>query len=78
MARARTPSPVNEVVDFLSRGPSRADRWTAHFRLDGAQNVPLMPVARGRARLLRFNDEQRVLLRAELLRQGRFTLPRPW
>lgn len=56
----------------------RTDRWTAHFRLDGAEIVPLTPVARGTALLLRVNDEQRVLLRAELLRQGRYTLPASW
>ena len=53
----------------------RIDRWDVHFQLDGAKIVPLTPVGRGTALLLRFNDEQRLLLRAELLRQRRFSPP---
>lgn len=53
----------------------RAERWSEHFQLDGAVIVSLTPVGRGTALLLRFNDEQRVLLRAELLRQGRYRPP---
>lgn len=53
----------------------RQDRWLDHFRLDGVEIVPLTPVGRGTAWLLRFNDEQRLLLRTELLRQGRYEPP---
>jgi len=53
----------------------RAERWSEHFQLDGAVIVSLTPVGRGTALLLRVNDEQRVLLRAELLRQGRYRPP---
>ncbi len=53
----------------------RAERWSEHFQLDEAVIAPLTPVGRGTALLLRFNDEQRVLLRAELLRQGRYRPP---
>ena len=53
----------------------RTDHWSAHFQLSGAEVIPLTPVGRGTAVLLRFNDEQRVLLREELLRQGRYTPP---
>jgi len=49
----------------------RENRWQEHFRHEGAEIVPLTPIGRGTAWLLRFNDEQRLLLRAELLRQGR-------
>ena len=55
----------------------RTDRWSVHFRLDGAEIVPMTPVGRGTVLLLRFNDEQRLLLRAELLRIGRYSPPTP-
>ncbi len=53
----------------------RTERWAVHFQLDGAVIVPLMQVGRGTVLLLRVNDEQRLLLRAELLRQGRYSPP---
>jgi len=55
----------------------RTEQWSNHFQLDGTVIVPLTPVGRGTVLLLRFNDEQRVLLRAELLRQGRYRPPMP-
>lgn len=55
----------------------RTDRWSEHFRLDGAVIAPLTPVGRGTAMLLRFNDEQRIALRAELMQQGRYSPPPP-
>lgn len=53
----------------------RTDHWAGHFQLNGAAIVPLTPVGRGTVLLLRFNDEQRLLLREELLRQGRYSPP---
>jgi hypothetical protein len=53
----------------------RQDRWDDHFRLNGAVIEPLTPIGRGTAMLLRFNDEQRVLLRAELLAADRYAPP---
>jgi hypothetical protein len=53
----------------------RIEQWSDHFQLDGAVIVPLTPVGRGTVLLLRFNDEPRVLLRAELIRQGRYRPP---
>jgi hypothetical protein len=53
----------------------RLEYWSTHFRLVGAEIIGLTPIGRGTGTLLRFNDEQRVLLREELLRQGRFTPP---
>jgi hypothetical protein len=53
----------------------RTELWVIHFRLDNAMIVPSTSVGRGTAMLLRFNDEQRVLLRAELLGQGRYRPP---
>jgi HNH endonuclease len=53
----------------------RADHWSEHFRLDEAVIEPLTPVGRGTAMFLRLNDEQRIALRAELIRQGRYSAP---
>jgi hypothetical protein len=55
----------------------RTESWEAHFRLDGARITPLTPIGRGTVLLLRFNDEQRLLLRTELIRQGRYRTPSP-
>jgi hypothetical protein len=55
----------------------RVERWSAHFERAGAEITPLTPVGRGTVFFLRMNDEQRVLLRAELLRQGRYRPPSP-
>ena len=53
----------------------RNDRWSQHFQLNDALIAPLTACGRGTVVLLRLNDEQRVSLRAELLRQGRFATP---
>ena len=55
----------------------RADHWQDHFALHGAQIVPLTAIGRGTSALLRVNDEARELLRAELIRQGRYVAPQP-
>jgi hypothetical protein len=65
---------TGEVVVLFN---PRAERWSAHFELAGAEIIPLTPVGRGTVFLLRMNDEQRLLLRAELLRQGRYRPPSP-
>jgi hypothetical protein len=66
-----------QTDDLVALFNPRSERWNAHFALADAEIVPLTPVGRGTAFLLRFNDEQRVLLRAELLRQGRYSPPSP-
>jgi len=57
----------------------RSDYWHDHFSLigDSAFIQPLTDIGRGTASLLRFNDEQRIALRLELLRQGRYNPPQP-
>jgi hypothetical protein len=66
---------TGEVVVLFN---PRADLWSAHFRLNGAEIAPMTAVGRGTVFLLRLNEEQRVLLRAELLRQGRYRPPPPF
>lgn len=51
------------------------DRWSEHFRLEGALILPTTPVGRGTATLLRLNDEQRVMLRLVLVQQGHYLPP---
>ncbi len=45
----------------------RTQSWRDHFRLDRALIQPLTPEARATARILRFNDEERVAERRRLI-----------
>jgi hypothetical protein len=64
-----------ETGNLVSLFNPRTERWDEHFQIDGAIIIPLTPLGRGTALLLRFNDEQRLLLRRELLRQRRYSPP---
>jgi len=66
-----------QMGDLVALFDPRSDRWSMHFALADAEIIPLTPIGRGTVLLLRFNDEQRVLLRTELLRQGRYNPPSP-
>jgi hypothetical protein len=46
----------------------RRNVWNEHFRVDGAEIVGLTPTGRATVRLLGFNDDYRVELRSEWLR----------
>lgn len=48
----------------------RRDRWTNHFRLEDGRIEPLTPTGRVTARLLHFNDRDRVEERELLIRSG--------
>lgn len=48
----------------------RTDLWNDHFRWDGASIIPLTDIGRVTVNLLRLNDPQRVVLRADLLARG--------
>jgi hypothetical protein len=50
----------------------RTDSWAAHFRLASALIEPLTAVGEATARILRFNDAERVAEREELIAQGRY------
>lgn len=50
----------------------RTDSWGAHFRLAGALIEPITVVGEATARILRFNDQERVAEREALLAQGRY------
>ncbi len=50
----------------------RQDRWTDHFRLNGAEIEPLTPQGRVTVFLLHLNDEARLNERAALIAAGRY------
>ena len=48
----------------------RTDQWAAHFRTEGGRIIPLTPVGRATAVLLRFNAADREEARRKLWRAG--------
>jgi len=50
----------------------RMHRWDEHFQLEGGRIIPLTPIGRVTAFLLKFNLSQRVEVRATLARTGRY------
>jgi hypothetical protein len=48
----------------------RRDKWTQHFRCDGAHIVGKTPIGRASVALLRMNDPERLRIRALLLEVG--------
>jgi hypothetical protein len=50
----------------------RTDRWSEHFRLEGATIQALTPVGEVTARILGFNDSARLHEREELIRFGKY------
>lgn len=59
----------------------RTQRWSDHFELDGAVIRPLTAEARVTVKILRLNDEERVVERQKLIDAGRYgtesSKPRP-
>lgn len=53
----------------------RRDRWTDHFQLVGGRIEPRTPRGRATARLLRFNDPERVQERELLVATGSIRAP---
>jgi hypothetical protein len=62
--------PETENPTFLFH--PRRQRWEDHFRLDGANIVPLTPIGRATAFLLQLNSIERVQERIMLLKLGRY------
>ncbi len=50
----------------------RIDKWSAHFRLDGITITPLTNIGEVTARILGFNQIDRLFERQELLELGRY------
>jgi hypothetical protein len=50
----------------------RTDRWREHFSLNGSVVEPLTPIGEATARILGFNQPDRILERETLVRAGRY------
>ena len=50
----------------------RTDRWAEHFTLDGVTIVALSDIGEGTARILDFNNSDRLLERQTLWEVGRY------
>ena len=50
----------------------RGDRWSDHFRLDGARILPRTAVGRATVVLLRLNSAEQLALRGALRQMGRY------
>ncbi len=58
---------TGKLVPFFN---PRTQDWTKHFELDGALILPLTAEARVTVKILRLNDENRVVERQRLLEAG--------
>ena len=62
--------PVTSAITPLFN--PRADIWPDHFLWSDAKIIPLTAIGRATATLLRFNDPERINLRANLMRRGHY------
>jgi hypothetical protein len=60
---------TGEFVRFFN---PRTDRWPEHFRLNGAVIEPLTGIGEVTARILDFNNSDRILERQALIDRGRY------
>ncbi|HEY6328157.1 MAG TPA: HNH endonuclease signature motif containing protein [Blastocatellia bacterium] len=63
---------LQETGDLIKFFNPRTDKWPDHFRLEGAIIQPLTSVGEVTARILKFNDPERILERETLAAAGRF------
>ena len=61
--------PTGQLIRFFH---PRRDRWRDHFRLDDAFIRPTSDIGRVTARILGFNDRDRVFERQTLMNLGRY------
>lgn len=59
-----TLDPEGRIVNLFN---PRKDSWTDHFRFDGPVIRPLTPIGIATARLLRFNEPERIAERRAFL-----------
>ena len=50
----------------------RTDRWAEHFRLDGYRIEPVTSIGEATARILKFNDSERILERETFVEMKRY------
>ncbi len=60
---------IRELVRFFN---PRIDRWSEHFQLQGARVEPKTPIGEVTAKILGFNDPDRILERQSLINVGRY------
>ena len=60
---------AGELVRFFN---PRIDLWSEHFRLEGSLIEPLTSIGEATARILKFNESERVLERETLIAIGRY------
>ena len=63
---------VSTSGEFTRFFNPRTDRWSEHFRIEGATILPLTPIGEVTARILGFNESARIHERDELMRLGRY------
>ena len=61
-----------DIGDVVRLYHPRRDLWADHFRLEGAQIIPLTPIGRVTVRLLQLNDPERLLEREALIAVGQY------
>lgn len=64
-----------QSAEFIRFFNPRIDRWTDHFKIDGAEIVALTDIGEVTVRILDFNHVDRLLERQELQTQGRYPPP---
>jgi len=64
---------VSTSGEFTRFFNPRTDRWSEHFRIEGATILPLTPIGEVTARILGFNESARIHERNELMRLSRYT-----
>lgn len=65
-------APDPQSGDIVPLFNPRAQKWHAHFELDGPVIVPVSAIGRATERLLQLNQIDRLLLRKELIALGRY------
>jgi hypothetical protein len=63
---------VSTSGEFTRFFNPRTDRWSEHFRLEGASIQPLTTIGEVTARILGFNDSARLHEREEMIRFGKY------
>ena len=60
---------TGELVSLFN---PRSQRWSEHFRLNGARIIPLTPVGRVTDKILRLNHPSRVEVRRQLIARAQY------
>lgn len=55
----------------------RTQQWADHFRIEGAEIIPISPEGRATKTIINFNDHERVAKREQLIMDGLYQVPQP-